>query len=102
MTLCKECEGAGNRAKITVTSCRACDGRGVSNETERPGLTVADRLRACRMKAGMSARHVSQKIGCGHAYIISIEAGHRGLNIDRLVMLADVYGVSTDYLVAGR
>ena len=47
----------------------------------------------------MSVKEVSEKIGVSKQAIYNIEAGASNPSVDTLIKLAELYNVSTDYLI---
>lgn len=56
------------------------------------------RLKEARENAGMTLLRVATAVGTCVTYIFKLEAGETVPNIKRVVDLADLYGVSVDYL----
>jgi len=52
-----------------------------------------------RKKLNLSQAELGSKVGLTHKAISTIESGKRGTTIDKLVELAYVFHVSTDYLL---
>lgn len=52
-----------------------------------------------RNKMGLNQAELGAKIGLTHKAISTIESGKRGTSLDKLVELAYVFQVSTDYLL---
>ena len=65
-------------------------------ETARNAL--ATRLRLARETAGLSQAQVAKKLGLHRPSVTEMEAGRRAVSADELVTLADLYGVSIDWL----
>lgn len=61
---------------------------------------VADRIRALRLKQGLSQRDV-QVPGVSYAYVSRIEAHTRRPSIEALVALADKLGTTALFLLTG-
>lgn len=63
-------------------------------------MKSGERLRMCRMTAGLSFEQVAQKIGCGANRVEGLENEQRRPKRERqLCQLADTFGVSVDYLL---
>src|SRR5947207_11962 len=62
---------------------------------------IATRLRWAREQAGLSQGQVAQRMGVHRPTISQIEAGDRNVRIDELDRLAELYGVSREWLVDG-
>lgn len=52
-----------------------------------------------RKKLGLSQAQLGAKIGLSHKAISTLESGTRGTSLDKLIELAYVFRVSTDYLL---
>lgn len=64
-------------------------------------MTLAEKLRAERIKKGVSESEVAKAIGVTQGFIAHIESGRKTPSTAVLVDLAKYYGVSTDYLLLG-
>ena len=58
-----------------------------------------ERLRELRQKAGLQQNELGVKIGLSSNGIGMMERGNRGTTIEKLVLLAEFFHVSTDYLL---
>ncbi len=56
-------------------------------------------LKQVRKKSGMTQREVADAIGVGQSTYKNYEGGFREPNGDTIVMLADLFHVTTDYLL---
>lgn len=52
-----------------------------------------------RTKLGLKQAELGEKVGLSHKAISTIESGKRGTSFDKLIALAYVFRVSTDYLL---
>ena len=59
------------------------------------------RLKDLREDHDLTQKQIADIIGTSQSYYAQYENGHRQITVDRLIILADLYGVSLDYL-AGR
>ena len=59
------------------------------------------RLKELRKRGGKTQEQVAEMVGLEPATISRIERGVKGLSIDSLLVLSEVYGVSTDYILKG-
>ena len=64
-------------------------------------IQIAVRLRWAREQAGLSQGQVAQHLKVHRPTISQIEAGDRNVRIEELDQLADLYGVSREWLVDG-
>lgn len=60
---------------------------------------IGERLRRLRKKHGWTAKEVGKRLGIAESTVSGYENGHRSPPLDLLVRFADLYGVSTDYLL---
>lgn len=62
-------------------------------------MTVGSRLKMLRLKKRLTLQEVASKIGLAKSSYASYEGGHRNPPIDKLIALARLFHVSTDYLL---
>lgn len=63
-------------------------------------MLLPNRVRMNRLEARLSQRQLGEKSGADQTHISRIERGERAaITVQTLVKLADVLGVSTDYLL---
>lgn len=60
------------------------------------------RVYELRKQRGLSQKELGEAVGLSHKAISTIESGLRATTIEKLVLLADFFGVSTDYLLGRR
>ena len=60
------------------------------------------RVRQLRKQFGSSREEIAGRIGRSSKYYADIERGSCGMSLDTLLELANLYGVSLDYLVYGK
>ena len=60
------------------------------------------RIASLRRKAGLSQGELAQLLRCSASAVGMYEQGRREPASDTLVRLAEVFGVSTDYLLTGK
>ena len=58
-----------------------------------------ERVYLLRKQAGLSQKQLGVVLGLSNKAICTMEGGSRGTTIQRLVMLAEYFHVSTDYLL---
>lgn len=63
---------------------------------------ISARLRTAREAAGLSQGQVAKLMGLHRPTISEIEAGRRRVSADELTQLAEIYGTSTDWILAKR
>jgi len=64
--------------------------------------TLSRNLQEFRFEAGLRQKDVGRKIGVSESMVSLWESGKRCPNLDCLVALADLFGVTLDTLVTGR
>jgi transcriptional regulator with XRE-family HTH domain len=69
-------------------------------ELERMAAKVARRLRAARLKAGMTVREVAATLDISHTLIVKYENGTIAPSFDRLDALARIYRLTPAALMA--
>ena len=60
---------------------------------------VGERLYQLRKARQLSQKQLGDEVGLSHKAISTIESGTRGTTIEKLVLLAKYFRVSTDYLL---
>ena len=62
----------------------------------------SQRIYELRKQRGLSQKELGEAVGLSHKAISTIESGSRSTTVEKLVLLADFFGVSTDYLLGRR
>ena len=62
---------------------------------------LANQIMFLRKKAGMSQLQLANKLNVGPSAIGMYEQGRRTPSIDVLIVMANLFGVSLDYLITG-
>lgn len=62
-------------------------------------IKLKDRVHQLRKQAGLSQKELGEVVGLTSKSISTIESGFRSTTIDKLVILAEYFHVSTDYLL---
>lgn len=65
----------------------------------KTAILLKDRVFRLRKQAGLSQQQLGEILGLTHKSISMIESGGRSTTIDKLVILAEYFHVSTDYLL---
>lgn len=60
------------------------------------------RIYELRKQRKLSQKELGRAVGLSHKAISTIESGSRSTTIEKLVLLADFFGVSADYLLGRR
>ena len=55
-----------------------------------------------RKQRGLSQKELGEAVGLSHKAISTIESGARSTTIEKLILLADFFQVSTDYLLGRK
>jgi transcriptional regulator with XRE-family HTH domain len=58
-----------------------------------------EKLRILRERHDMTMRKLADELDLSHAYIYKLEAGQRKPNVELLLKLSELFGVSVDVLV---
>lgn len=61
-----------------------------------------ENIKKLRKKQGLSQAELSKKIGIHTKTISKAERGVNGLSVDNLIIIAEFFGVTLDYLVKGK
>ena len=62
-------------------------------------ILLKDRVFQLRKGKGLSQKQLGEILGISNHAISMIESGERGTSIERLLLLAEYFHVSTDYLL---
>lgn len=62
-------------------------------------ILLKERVYQLRKQAGLSQKELGEVVGLTSKSISTIESGLRSTTIDKLVILAEYFHVSTDYLL---
>lgn len=62
-------------------------------------ILLKDRVYHLRKARGLSQKQLGETLGISNHAVSMIESGARGTSIERLVLLAEYFHVSTDYLL---
>ena len=64
--------------------------------------SFCSKLKKARSNTGFTQREVAKETGISHSTIANYETGRTEPDIENLGILADFYGVSTDWLIGTR
>ena len=64
-------------------------------------MDIAERLQELRKKAGYSQEQVAEQLGLSRQAVSKWESGQGKPEIDNVVKLMELYGVSADYILLG-
>lgn len=59
----------------------------------------AERVQQLRVERGLKQKELGEEIGLSQKAISTIESGTRSTTIEKLILLAKFFDVSTDYLL---
>lgn len=62
---------------------------------------TAKRLRTLRVQQGYTQEAAAERLGVERSHLSRMERGQKGCSLELLVRLAQLYGVSLDYLLLG-
>ena len=62
-------------------------------------ILLKERVRELRRQANLSQEQLGKVLGLTHKSISMLESGGRSTTIEKLVLLAEYFQVSTDYLL---
>lgn len=62
-------------------------------------MTLAEKIYTCRKKAGLSQEALAEKLGVSRQSVSKWENGDASPELDKLLLLAKVFGVTTDWLL---
>lgn len=62
-------------------------------------MSMGERLKTLRLERRMTQKQIADRLGVAISAVSSYEADQRYPSYDSLVKLADIYYVSTDYLI---
>ena len=63
---------------------------------------LAEQIASLRMKAGMTQRELAEKLHIGPSAIGMYEQGRREPSVEMLIQIAEIFGVSLDFLITGK
>lgn len=59
-------------------------------------MALHEKIYSCRRKAGLSQEELAEKIGVSRQAVSKWETGESVPELSKIVMLADIFGVTTD------
>ncbi len=60
------------------------------------------RIKEERNRLGLTQEELAEQLNIGPVHVYNIESGRKGCSIDLLLEFAELFEVSTDYLLTGR
>ncbi len=65
-------------------------------------MTIAERILKLRKEAGLSQEAFAEKLGVSRQSVSKWESGNVMPDLDKVVAMCELFGVSTDYLLTGK
>lgn len=65
-------------------------------------VEMGERIRKRRKLLGMTREQLAEALDVSSKFIADIECGSKGLSLKRFCKLAQILGISTDYLLTGN
>ena len=65
-------------------------------------ITTGKQIRHLRTQSGMTQEELAEQLNIGPVHVYNIESGRKGCSIDLLLEFAELFEVSTDYLLTGK
>lgn len=65
-------------------------------------MTVGERIRKKRQDLGWTQEILCSKVGLSKSFLSELESGKRNVSAENLYTISQVFGVSMDYLMAGK
>lgn len=65
-------------------------------------MTVGERIKKKRLDLGWTQDVMCSKVGLSKSFLSELESGKRNVSAENLYTIAQVFGVSLDYLMAGK
>ncbi|MCR5327310.1 MAG: helix-turn-helix domain-containing protein [Saccharofermentans sp.] len=64
-------------------------------------MTIADRIQSLRKAKGMSQEELADKVGVSRQSVSKWESEQAAPDLDKIVIMSDIFEVTTDYLLKG-
>ena len=65
-------------------------------------VEFGQRIKEQRNRMGLTQEELALRLNISHVHMNRMEKGKEGCSIDLLLEIAELFGVSTDYLLMGR
>ena len=65
-------------------------------------MTLAEKILALRTEQGLSQGDLAEKLEVSRQSVSKWETGQATPDLDKIIKLADLFGVTTDYLLTGK
>ena len=99
--LCYAVEYQHNVCDETTVSLVLARARVIAVARNFSGDNLGERIRALRLRENISSETLRRTTGISTAKLRLIEKGQRLPNIDEVIMLSEVFGVTSDYILKG-
>jgi len=86
-------------AKSALVKCPRCGGTG---RVEADGISIGDRFRACRREINLTQADASARLKISRGQLANIEGDRSKPGLTLLILAADIFGVSVDYLLGRK
>ena len=97
-SLCGHC-GLSANGKVWCNKAEFNAASAYTQRRKQRKASVAKRLQETRLKCGLKQQDVAERTGINAVTLSGYEIGKNEPNMEALVSLADVYGVTLDYLM---
>ena len=64
-------------------------------------MSIADRIQTLRKSKGISQEELADKIGVSRQAVSKWESGQSAPDIEKIILLSEFFGVTTDFLLKG-
>ena len=64
-------------------------------------MSIADRIQTLRKSKGISQEELADKVGVSRQAVSKWESGQSAPDIEKIILLSEFFGVTTDFLLKG-
>ena len=64
-------------------------------------MDIADRIQALRKMKGLSQEELAEKTGVSRQAVSKWESGQSAPDLDKIIIMSEYFGVTTDYILKG-
>ena len=94
----------GEKNRIATDSCLKLVAEGAemwyhTDRKGRSGMTIGERIRACRQRAGLSQERVAELVGVSRQAVTKWETNRSAPSTENLFRLAEIFGIGVDLLL---
>lgn len=65
-------------------------------------MSIADRIQSLRKEKGISQEELAEQVGVSRQAVSKWESEQSSPEVDKIILLSDYFGVTTDYLLKGK